>query len=431
MALVIAAQLLVAVAILFDTNDRLTRVQTQVADMQQSLRVGQYDVVRFVRMAGRGGLPALIHPSPISGPNGLAVEVRNNVGLGATPPPQQVALGFLGSPLAVLGTDILTVRGCFESPLFQINFGDPTTFNRDLNGDGTFNDARIRIGNPSPQGLCQSLVDLNAAVGRPLLIVSPLDPTIFATARISGVFAASGTLADDCLTASPSSITLDLDFTNSLKDYRIFSSEYARARLLAYPPQLNSVSWACLLEEERFYIRQANAVPGDPASPLAPRLTRARMDPGQEQPFAASAANLQLDIADNILTLQVALGLDTDRGGAFDDDVDLTGADDSLLEGNDDAARATDDWLYNAAGDDPTWLGWRVQASGRLVKLQTVRLSAIARTDREDPSYRAPLLVNVEDQVFSGPPLNAQFNSDAARMFRRRSLQTIVDPRNL
>ena len=53
--MVIAIEILVAALTVFDVHNRMARVQLQITDMQQSLRVAAYDMVRTTRMAGRGG----------------------------------------------------------------------------------------------------------------------------------------------------------------------------------------------------------------------------------------------------------------------------------------------------------------------------------------------------------------------------------------
>src|SRR6185295_14622889 len=77
-ALAITAMILVGVLFTFDFSSRVARAQTYVADMQQSLRIGQDDVVRLVRMAGRGNLP-LTGTAPYTLPKGVALGVINNV----------------------------------------------------------------------------------------------------------------------------------------------------------------------------------------------------------------------------------------------------------------------------------------------------------------------------------------------------------------
>ena len=82
--MLIALEILVVALTVFDVHNRMARLQLQITDMQQSLRIAQYDLARLVRMAGRGGLPAAILPTaaaafdpddtpPVLG--GLAIEV--------------------------------------------------------------------------------------------------------------------------------------------------------------------------------------------------------------------------------------------------------------------------------------------------------------------------------------------------------------------
>src|SRR6202035_2391374 len=77
--LVVIGQIFVLIVMLFDFSTKLSHVQTNVAEMQQSLRVAQYDTVRLIRMAGRGGLPVGIVPASPSVFQGVAVAVSDNV----------------------------------------------------------------------------------------------------------------------------------------------------------------------------------------------------------------------------------------------------------------------------------------------------------------------------------------------------------------
>ena len=62
--MLIALEILVVALTVFDVHNRMARLQLQITDMQQSLRVAQYDMVRTTRMAGRGGLPADFRVDP-------------------------------------------------------------------------------------------------------------------------------------------------------------------------------------------------------------------------------------------------------------------------------------------------------------------------------------------------------------------------------
>src|SRR4029450_11250192 len=55
-ALFVLVILLVAVLSLFDFSNRVAKAQINVAEMQQSIRIAQDEMIRPVRMTGRGGL---------------------------------------------------------------------------------------------------------------------------------------------------------------------------------------------------------------------------------------------------------------------------------------------------------------------------------------------------------------------------------------
>src|SRR5262245_34161643 len=80
-SLLVFLVVILGVLALFDVNSRLARNQGRVADMQQSLRFAQYDMVRRIRMAARGGLPAsLASNGAFPGrllPTGVAMEVKD------------------------------------------------------------------------------------------------------------------------------------------------------------------------------------------------------------------------------------------------------------------------------------------------------------------------------------------------------------------
>jgi Tfp pilus assembly protein PilW len=446
-ALVVAIEILVAAAIAFDVHNKMAVVQSQVTDLQQSLRIAQYDVARLTRMAGRGGLPAAIRPDAVFNPadpipqlGGLGIELRDNV-TDATD--RHIARGVNTSPQALEGTDILIVRGCFSGSVYQLqpNAFLPTDSNGDLLADGDVSfsiDARSVAGIPQPLG---PLVEqVNVANTRPLMIfVSPVARTQFGVGRVT---------ASDPTSGDPSQlqVTVNVDPGSTLNpEVRRGAPFNDIAR--GMEPNMTA-ALACLLEEYRYYIREEHEIPGDATSALRPRLTRARFEPGTELPYANDAQNYSLDLADGVFDLQVALGLDTDypstsstSPGSFEDDADFDGPDDTIFEA---AAGSTDrnhdDWLYNDPTDDPTDSQYRVHAfTGRVgqpVLLYHVRVTTIARTLRGDPAYRAPDFDAtagtdlVEDHDYDQAPAS-NFKSDENRKFRRRMLTTMIETRNL
>src|SRR5260370_3304560 len=83
---IVLVEIILAVLLLFDTSGKLGKAEMQVADMQQALRVGQHQIVRMVRMAGRGELPVTNNPGGAVAANlfaGTSLSVRNNVPSGS------------------------------------------------------------------------------------------------------------------------------------------------------------------------------------------------------------------------------------------------------------------------------------------------------------------------------------------------------------
>jgi type II secretory pathway pseudopilin PulG len=416
-ALAVTVVVVLGILLLFDFNNRLTRVQTNVADMQQSERVAQYDMVRMARMAGRGGLPVTAGPAL---PAGSGINVLNNA-----PANTHLVAADASSPKILQGTDVLTLRGAFSTPIYQIAFADPTTFK--LTGPGTptpstASGGSVAICNLTPSGANQDLSALTALIDlatggkvrkEALILVSPIDDGIYAVVQLdpststkTAASCAGGgvTLAFNCDRADP-----------LVAKYRALYPAPAGASLNS---ALTNVAFVGLLEEYRFYVREDHAVSGDATSDLTPVLSRARFYPGTDQVYADDTTNLKQDIADGILDLQVAFGIDANGDGQLTEDL---------------VNPATDEWLGNAAADTPITGG-----------LKAIRISTLARTNRRDPDYVPTvkadhLIPNVEDHVYSTTDINdpvngydaVNFKGSMARLYRRRVLQTVVNLRNL
>lgn len=392
-SLFVTVVIILAVLALFDFTNRLARAQTNVADMQQSQRTAQYDSMRLIRMAGRGGLPMGNLPA------GVAVGVRDNVAAGDR-------IGGAGTPEVLPTSDVLTVRGVFAAPLYQIASADPNAYQLTLQAGAPVG-GTLRIRNRTPTGIPQNLTYLKEAVEkrRPegLLIVSPLNSDVHAVVELDP--AASDVSDDDQYV-----IAFRIAGGQHTAAYAAFSSDGPGS----FPANLTTAAFVGLLEEYRFYVRQEFAVRGDPASDLAAKLSRARVYPGTDSPWDGDAENWQADVADNIVDLQVALGLDTPNGGC------TLKADETNCSIAETADGEADDWMLNGErAPDPAFAG---------ASLHYVRLSTLARTDRGDWRYQAPLLVRIENHAFApASPLN----SIANRQFRRRHLRTVIDMRNL
>lgn len=411
LTLVVTMILFYGVLTTLDFNGRVTRVQTNVADMQQSLRIAQQEMVRVIRMAGRGTLPAADAVSaPV--PTGVAVSLRNNVAAN-----QFLIAGDLATAI-VEGTDVVTVRGVMSSPVYQIDI----TSQNDQNSTGDFVLTPLLDPNPtggtliiraiSPKGAPQDLAPIREAitnnVPEALVLASSLDDTFYIVVEL---LPAASTVNADSI-----SVGFRLRGTTRADQYRALS------RNGTLPTGFHSVAYAGILEEYAYYVRADRAIDTDNTSALTPKLSRARLFPGTGEAYV-SADNARVDVADNILDLQASLGFDTTFSGSTADDADDLGNDDQIIET---ANGANDDWLFNGTSDDPTNGAWRTNPPPNLYYL---RVSTLARTDRRDSGYQAPLLPDrIEDRAFtSASPLNSR----SERMYRRRLLQTVIDFRNL
>jgi len=114
------AVLLLAALALWDSATRIHKSEIEIADAQRSVRYGLHQMARVVRSAGAGGLSVA-----------QAVLVRPDPGLpGASVPPDGDYDNVVGGTITDLagkdvpvraGTDILEVRGVFDSPLLALD----------------------------------------------------------------------------------------------------------------------------------------------------------------------------------------------------------------------------------------------------------------------------------------------------------------------
>jgi len=427
-ALAVTVIVVLGILMLFDFNNKLTRVQTNVADMQQSERIAQYDMVRMARMAGRGGLPVSAAAPPGNSaallPAGSGVRVLNNA-----PANTFLVAGDNTTPKVLAGTDVLTLRGAFSTPIYQLAFTNPAAFTMTGPGTPTTTTAtggRLQLCNLTPTGTAQDLTTLTAlidlaAAGKvrkeALILVSPVDDGIYSIVSLDPT--TSTKVAATCATGG---VTLAFNSDRTDPQVILYRALYPAPATGNLNSGLTSIAYVGLLEEYRYYVREDHAISGNAASDLTPVLSRARFYPGTDQAYAADNTNLKQDIADGILDLQIAFGIDADGDG-------------QLLE---DLANAkNDEWLGNDIADTPI--------TG---DLKAIRISTLARTNRRDPAYvpavsgtaaEKHLISNVEDHVYSTTDINdpvngydaANFQGSMGRLYRRRVLQTVVNIRNL
>ena len=413
--LAIFSVVILGILAMFDMNGRIARVEGRVTDMQQALRAAQQDMVRTVRMAARGGLPLMLFEAgPFLGkklPTGLAVEIANNVAADT-----KIANNVEAPVLQ--GSDVITVRGVF-STLYQSNPAGAGFKLEDANNDGVPEKGSLLLDKTSPTGVPQNLQTVADAIdatqaGQPeaYLLVSPLDDEIFAVVEIDP----ASTYVKTSGVITQATVRFNASGTTRSDLFKLLSPGGD------FPKTMTTVAYSGVLEEYRYYVRDPGPLKGkiqaNQGNQLEPSLVRARLYPWTNIPYKNVEANLHEAIADEVFDLQATLGIDTN-------------GDELVAEGTDAATRKADEWLFNETGDDTTPLTWNGTAAAPR-KLSYVRITTLVRTAGADPQakWQAPVLARFEDKDYQASPFN-EFNTAVQRRYRRQSMQSVVDLRNL
>ncbi len=470
---IILAEVLVGLLIIFDSSSRLARAQTHVAELQQSLRVGQAELTRYTRMTGLGGLPiipltdvsrARYGTFPTAGP---AVSVFNNV--------EEKTIVQLLDPSAAAGTDdvilpgsdVMILRGVFSTPMFYLDppvkidgdwLSNPGDATNEFSGQITL-PARSRISGRSwwdyPQEISDLATRLSAAktdqIPLALVLRDTLNPNAYVVAAFDYANTAAGDLTpSDCPNVSfhadlPAehipqciqfNVVLDPDEDVSTGPGQAYADLTAGTGLeggdqelvvdvtdsfnVFLPSNIGSIG---LLEEYRLYVRAEWEVPGQFDTRLTPVLARAEFLPGTNTQVD------RIDIADNVLDLQIAVGADADSLG-IDGHGEVT-----------DSGSAADEVLFNSEADtdsDGDIVASAVGTESRawtdpVLQYHFLRINTLVQARFPDLKHRAPQIDLIEDYnrglTFDVKGVSHTFNDDL--QYRRRWLQTMVELRNL
>ncbi len=428
--LAILVIVIMAALTLLDTGNRVTRSQTDIADLQNNQRVAQQEMVRMLGLAGLGGLSEGIDPATggdsTAGvfPSGLAVAVANNVA-------SMTRIAGPTTPLVAEGTDILTVRGVFSTPVYFIEPQQTLT----LSGNG---EATVVLQQAPEIGVTQNLEPLRQELiealaaqpeARPeaIIVRDRFNPGAFAVFELDPATTVAGAVGDSSLTVG---LILSSDDTN-----QTYADEYGRMALgtsllqgsggtlvnlpeggisVQLPRVIGTLG---LLEEYRFYVRQEWDVAGDTSSRPKPTLSRARFYPGTGDLHPDDS----IDVSDGVLDLQIAIGVDLPPvDGRVADGFNAQGLAVSLDQ---------DEVLYNHPDDDDGQTPIPGSRDWAVLDAQVVfaRISTVVQAARPDRNFPGRDLGVIEDHDLS----NSIFNSQTNMKVRKRHLQTIVKLRNL
>ncbi len=458
-SVVIMAEILVGVSILFDSSSRLARAQTHVAELQQSLRVGQSEVVRFARAAGVGGLPitrsVLPAGEPAKPPNydllgafprgGYAVSVLNDF------------TGTVGTDQVVPGSDVLILRGVFTTPLYY--FDPPIDISTWLDAlpidDKTvvIPDRQRAVGKISddyPQdisALSQRLLEAKSAT-RPMAFIlrDTMNPNAYTIMEfdqdsntVPELTPVACTMSADADEAQCITVKLGLDITSEpgLSYAKLISGTSLLPGLggmtltlpagsdppsvdpflISFPTNVGSLG---MLEEYRFFVRVEYEVPGKTDTHLTPVLSRASFLPGTDTLIE------RVDIADNVIDLQIAIGADADDLGdaGYGDIADNDDSDDEILFNSTDDTSGSGD--YNAPAGAVNWYDPDLE-------YHFLRINTLVQSRLPDREHIAPMIDEIEDYnrgaSFAIGSETYRYNQEY--LYHRRWLQTVVELRNL
>ena len=421
-ALAILVLILVGVLQLFDMHSRIARTQTNVADMQQSLRVSQNEMIKLVRMAGRGMLP-VAHTTLTAAAHRRGGEAAAQRHLRRGAPQRRRRHHRWEAMTVVEGTDVLIIRGVISSPIYLVDTVQTANFTfKDNDGDEIPDEGVIKNVRSTPK------------VDRLPIDGSPLKKAI-----------EDSKAADPCLSTpwcwSARSVTASTRWWRSIRPPATGRRPTTRGRTTrpgpgaptsasrpraapnavaynklspkgAYPKELRTIAYLAPLDEYRFYVREEKYTLSPTVTELAPVLSVARYYPGTD---TARPGEDSVDIADNILDLQVTLGIDRDQDGIINPEADP-------------ADPTNDEWLFNDASDDKANLDtayWK----DRL--LYYLRVNTVARTDRPDLDFVSEPLDTIEDRDYPEAVVPSTDQDRYDRRFRRRLMQTTIDLRNL
>ncbi len=158
---------------------------------------------------------------------------------------------------------------------------------------------------------------------------------------------------------------------------------------------------------------------------MTPVLSRAAFLPGTDVEID------RIDIADNVIDLQIAIGADGDLAG--------TAGHGEITE-NDTVDWVADEILGNETGDIDDTTGEYTAPPGAaltwydpVLEYHFLRINTLVQSRFPDREHRAPMLATIEDHnrgaAFTIGSETYHFNSE--RQYHRRWLQTTVELRNL
>ncbi len=471
--------LLTGISMIFVETSRVARVQTEQATMQQSQRAVHQEISKYLRMSGIGGLPITWtrakagfvpdYETEGSFPNGFAIAITNNSEKDARMPEDDQDDGDGGEEedderdWVLPGSDVLTVRGVFTTPVYYLL--EPVELESHID---TNEIPSLVLQVPSRVGRSNFEIPLDPLIDRitevmaddddektiPFILRDLTNPDAYFIMALDRDDDKTKLTPYDCLAAStPASwpaeeesidgttwcIDVGLTFLKSGKytkewgnlsmgtnledntgSLRLEMPTDSTKNFLEIPRQIGSIG---ILEEFRFYVKADWEIPGETASRLSPILARAEFLPG------TSELQSTVDIARDVIDFQVAVGIENDSevgSSGFNEIVDNGDENDEVLFNSPDDVLVEPQVLKTAGLDPPEYYNPDLD-------FHFIRLTTVAQLSSPTTGQWVPRLSFIEDhdlsksQEVNGEKYN--FNSD--RNVPHSYLQTVIEMRNL
>jgi Tfp pilus assembly protein PilV len=396
---------------LLDRGNKLAKQETNVAEAQQSSRVGIYELSRVIRQGRVGGLffANAILPISNNSPGGDKLTDLSGVN------------HFIRK-----GTDVIEVRGILSGDKYYFAPGDITC----AGSCATSTSATVTIHASSTGGVS------NFAPGSAPSLISRTRPFFFAVA--------AG--ANDVVTISGSDYLVSEYIVGLVDTGGTWYTQTANTFTFAMNPQdagakklnaSNSVAYSVdkpfsggLVDEVRFFVDEGAADASASALDTHPSLVEATLDPG--------TGNYDIQpLVDEVEDFQIAYGVDGVDGSVHDKGVDPTKVDTS--------GSNADEWVGNVANEIETTL----PLSSTDPKYVPAFVDTTVPTGSSAPALALPLLRSVwislvvkstdPDFVYGGPGARGiqildstakNFSTATGRPYRRRLQSFAVSLRN-
>ncbi len=384
-ALAVSTTLLVLILQMLELNSRVGRVQIDLAEVQQSQRVVHRVLADAVRMSGRGGIPIAQAINVLDNVDGSTFTVATNT--------------------VTDGSDVLQVRGVFENILLI-----------DAQGGYTF-DPATNTGTILVKEKVPSLAGPNEDVIR-TQDLSYFEEAITDDRPVALVIVSARNINTIAVVQMMSSSSIGVDGDGVQTATLNFSSEDSEgihnAAYLdlsttgAWPgnDRLSNASMVGILDEYWYYVRETDtAVEGN-----HPRLSRAKFLPNTAV-LDGNAAEGRVDIADNVIDLQLERAFDLDGDLLLDEDFDN---------------RDLDEWLGNHVDDDFADVKW-----ADLSVMTHVAVNTMTRSQRTHSSFMSDALDAFANHKYDEDDVPTDQDEIIDRRHRRRVQRTVVELRNL